>query len=155
VIHGQTTCTASFPPSCSPTGSDIGVDAVGRKKTVVRNGQVFAMGFEGIRVGESGRVEQVMVAGNGGDGLVVGGLNGIVTGVQAKGNGGAGIIANGTVTTNTADGNGGTGISASGLVLNNEAVANHSFGLNLSFESGYAGNVLNNNNGGNGKPQVF
>src|SRR5262249_36115003 len=91
-----------------------------------------------------------------GDGLVVGGLNGIVTGVQAKGNGGGGIIANGTGTTNTADGDGGGGGLAPRRVGHKKAGGPNTFlSLTLLLRGGAPATDPNNNNGGNGKPQVF
>ena len=76
------------------------------------------------------------VQGVGEDGLRLGG-DAHVERVRAASNGGNGIL---------------TGVAS--LVRGNTAENNGSFGLSLSTETGYAQNVLSNNNGGNANPQV-
>lgn len=91
---------------------------------------------------------------NGRDGLVA--IGGPITGNTASNNGDRGIAGvNATVVNNTANENGAAGILAqSSTVLENTAIGNGGVGLDLDGFSGYASNVLNENNGGNANPPV-
>jgi hypothetical protein len=76
------------------------------------------------------------VQGVGEDGIRLG-SDAHVEGVRAANNGGNGILT-----------------GSASLVRGNTAENNASFGLSLDTETGYAQNVLSDNNGGNANPQV-
>ena len=45
--------------------------------------------------------------------------------------------------------------SQSSLVKDNVVRSSTNYGLQISIESGYSGNILQDNNGGNASPQIF
>jgi len=129
LIHGPTVCTSSpgFLTTCSPTGLGVGVHAVNKRGIMVRNGQIFGMGSDGIAAGGDSQVTQVSVRSNGGNGINIG-AHTLVTECTANSNGGAGIFAY-TVTNSTADFNSDVGIGAQ-TATNNTASYNGVGGIN-------------------------
>lgn len=134
----------------------------------VENVTALSNGGAGIETEHHSTLTHNTANGNGLGGISS--VNSTVTNNTANGNGGRGISANlSTLTNNTANGNDSNGIftsqatvtnntvntnGASGIqapistVLNNFASDNDGVGLGLSGNSGYANNVLANNNGG-------
>jgi len=150
LIHGTTVCTGKpHVTSCSPTGSGVGIRALGHKGMVVTNGQIFGMGSVGIFGGSNGRIEHIVAQSNGFPGMSVDHSN-LVINNQALNNGGSGISVghNNTVLNNTVSGNGSSGIDtlSNNTVLNNTVSDSGGVGLSLDTGVGYAHNVLNNNN---------
>ena len=162
-IQGVTTCSAS-PTLCTNTGSGYGVNAYGGAQ--IRNGTILGMGSAGIR-GAGLLVENVRIEHSGGIGISGGngGAAWTIRGCRVQLNGSHGIdlsIGAGgdgaIVERNVIRRIGGDGVSGEDLTVTNNAInANDGYGLNLNFfaaDSGYAGNVINDNNGGNGSAQV-
>jgi len=150
-IRGKTVCTGSPVSSCSPTGTGIGVDATGRKGIVIRNGQVFGMGKNGIVVGPYSRVEQVGAQSNGLIGIQTG--DGcLVSGSTASRNRSAGVYAglNNVVTGNIARENGKFGVfaDAGSIVSGNAASVNKFNGIRTTHDSVVSGNTANLNGAG-------
>jgi hypothetical protein len=135
-ISGPTVCSV-VPTECSPTGTGDGVfaSAVARNATVL-NGTVRGMGRRGVSIGTQSRIERV----------------------HAISNGEIGLFPNTvcTVSNSTADRNGTVGIRVGNrcLVLNSTSTFNGGVGLQFGAGSGYANNVVEQNNGGSGNPQV-
>lgn len=171
-IFGPNVCGGT-PARCNRFGSGIGIWALTDGVTVI-NGEVRGMGNFGIFLqGASVHVENVIVTSNG-DGINHQGIGGgTFKGIQAIRNGDEGLRAFGTVTNNVVTGNGGNGISGRGVIKGNQvsfnggsgivgsalaidnAVLNNTReGLDIGDPGGYARNVINNNNGGNARPQV-
>jgi hypothetical protein len=92
---------------------------------------------------------------NGGSGISAGGGS-VIANSSATFNKQGGIGAVGaTVIGNTVHSNTGTGIfSQSGLVKDNLSSNNTGFGLLITIDTGYSGNVFVGNNGGNANPQI-
>lgn len=153
-ILGPTSCTGS-PPTCTATGTGIGVFSIGINVTV-RNGTVRGMGASGIELLHDSRVVEVYVRSNGSAGINTGDSS-EVRRCMALLNGDDGIRTSvGMIIGNHARINAGDGIEAASgsTVLDNVATQNGAFGLNLGSTAGYGGNVLTFNNGGNLSPQV-
>ncbi len=115
-------------------------------------------GFEGIVVnGGTGVIVENVVADNGEEGIETAG--GVVSRNTVEYNGADGIrTQNGITSENsvlaTSGFNVGIYAGGAGLVLNNVVAGAGEVGLQLDTPTGYAGNVLDNNNGGNTNPQV-
>jgi hypothetical protein len=163
-IFGPVVCTGSPVTSCAPAASGIagfGVKASSGSVAVI-NGTVRGMGRIGVSVGSRSRVENVRAVSNGQGGIETA-ENCTISGNVAASNGSAngGIFTSASVTGNTATSNGlyGIDIGQSGTVIGNTATLNASVGLysldSMGSKSGYANNVLNDNNSGNANPQLF
>lgn len=130
-------------------GNGFGIFTDTADNVTVANGTVASFGGGGVfLLGHSYRIENVRALSNGFRGIFVG-SNSVIAGCLAIGNGNTGLtITSGTVTGNTAESNGAYGISASfATVVNNSVTGNASHGMWLG-NSGYAHNVLSENNGG-------
>jgi hypothetical protein len=157
-IEGVTSCSAS-PTLCTNTGTGIGVAA---SSGSVRNGRIRQMGSHGIR-GSGLVVENVVVDGNGGDGISGGGgaVGWMVRGCRIQLNGGDGIDLNvgggsdgALVERNVIRRNGVTGvIGVELLIRDNAIVGNDSYGIASNAGGGivaaYGGNYLIDNYAGN------
>jgi hypothetical protein len=133
----------------SAPGAGVAIFSEGSNITIV-NGTVAEFGSGGIfLLGNSHRVENVRALLNGGRGIFAG-ANSAISRCIATFNGHTGItIGSGTVSGNTSESNGVYGISASdATVTNNSVRQNGSHGLWLGPASGYAYNVLSENNRG-------
>jgi len=117
--------------------------------TAVSNGEA------GITCTNSCQISKSSVSFNGGPGIAAGGGS-VIANSSATFNGGSGIASiGGTVVGNTALSNTLSGIfSQSGLVKDNLSSNNTGVGLQITIDTGYAGNVFVGNNGGNANPQV-
>lgn len=138
-------------------GTGMGVRDWSAMRTTVTNGTVRDMGNNGVFLGPGAHVYGVHVFDNNGQGITAGSgsivRNNIVNNNAADGiKAGPENVVIGNVSTN----NGGDGIDAleSCTVIDNTARSNTNYGLSL-VSSGYKGNVLNDNNGGNANPQVL
>jgi parallel beta-helix repeat protein len=147
-IAGRTSCTG-FPVKCTPTGTGSGVDATGRRGVVVRNGQIFGMGHDGILVGPNSLVDHVLVQSNGGNGIETAGYSTVSTNI-ANFNGDEGISGNNcTVTNNTANGNGDIGLFVTDSTASNNTASGNG-GTGIDANGGMATNNTANGNGLNG-----
>jgi hypothetical protein len=160
-IEGVTSCSAS-PTLCTNTGTGIGVAA---SSGSVRNGRIRQMGSHGIR-GSGLVVENVIVDGNGGDGISGAGgpVGWMVRSCRIQLNGGDGIDLNvgggsdgALVERNVIRRNGATGvIGVELLIRDNAIVGNDSYGIGSNAGGGtvaaYGGNYLTDNFGAN--PEV-
>lgn len=177
-LLGATACDPnSFP--CTPFGAGRGIDGEVKSRLSVVNGRVVGMGNDGVVLGPRSRIKELIAMENGGIGLRAGigstvtgciaeengsggistGQNSVLMGNNASRNGGdAGIFASSasTVVNNTAAFNSSDGIRTENdaTVIGNTVFDNVNSGLSLSTNTGYVGNVVNENNGGNGFPQV-
>jgi parallel beta-helix repeat protein len=158
-IRGVTTCTGA-PATCTGTGSGIGVSVL--LGGTVRNGTIRGMGRDGVSGGPGTIVESMTIEQNGDDG--VGQTNGasgwIVKHCNIHSNGDDGIEIDAStaatlVRNNTISRNGGDGFQGPGaLVRDNTIAENGDYGLRLTTSSGYVGNAIYGNNGGDANPQV-
>ncbi len=158
-------------------GRSIGISGFGRTNISVRNGSVIAMPSIGIRLGNRARLRNLRVFLNS-RGLEVG-VDAAVFQVTAVANRLTGIqmVADSSVINSVVSENGGHGISGgsrclilnnlvnenedSGVVVGSDSTVlqntigrNGSFGIELGSRTGFAANVLTNNNGSNSNPQV-
>ena len=167
---------------CTPFGIGMGVHAGGAGLTV-RNGTIRGMGNSGIEtaagtgnelidgvraINNAGSgmfvhagsiVRNCIASSNGGDGISESGLGGVVvTNSVTNFNGAIGINLGGeaTVAGNIAGSNWYQGITVNtgSTVIGNTARGNRTAGLLAIAAAGYTNNVFNDNNGGNGNPQV-
>lgn len=157
--------------ACNLNGDEIGIDATDQVGFVLRDGRIIGANGIAVRTGLSARVERIEVRSSGSVGILAGTKSHIesstVTGSNALGitaETGSRIV-NCIVTETTGDGivisagvaqgnvsrqNTNRGIITNGasLVVDNVASANGGVGLSSSFDTGYRGNVFNDNNGG-------
>ena len=169
-IFGITVCTQQSNDfvSCIPTGNGDGVRALSTdpsnmENVTVRGGTVRGVGRFGVTLsGNQSRIEHMRAVSNGSSGLGVNTVNlsrgGAVlfsTGIN-NGNDAIFVGSDGLARDNVAVGNGRNGIRASerSAVLDNTMTHNFNTGLFVSTGSGYANNVISDNNGGNANPQV-
>lgn len=156
-IHGVTVCQLSGSPAvvtCSPTGAGSGVLTnfpLGNYSTV-RNGTVRGNGFNGVSLRDGSRVESLIAANNGNDGIAVG-ISGAVTDstVSFNGDDGISVQASGRVERSVANSNRHMGIRAgtATAVVDNTANGNGSYGVDGSNLS-----VIGNTLAGNGSNGV-
>jgi hypothetical protein len=170
-IIGPVTCSGS-PLACSPAGTGRGVSADNAiNGTVVRSGFVRGMGDDGVVLGNTCLVENVVARDNAQDALS-GGLDCIFRSNIVRGNGGLGLSGQGIFLNNVANSSSigiftegasvvhgnyavfnrshGIQATAGGTVVGNEASQNAGVGLNLgSNGTGYADNRAANNGMGN------
>src|SRR4029078_11096222 len=109
-----------------------------------------------IRVGLDSTVRGCAANSNGSYGIYALG-NALIVDNNVTNNSAVGIdvVGIGTVLGNLVTGNSGIGIEISqGVVLDDTATGNGGIGLQAGTSAGYARNVFNANNGGNGNPQV-
>lgn len=142
MIKGPTVCSG-VPLTCSPTGSGVGIDALGQPGVAVVNGTVRGMGSHGVRIAEQGEAEKVRALSNGDTGIAGGA--GTVANCTSSGNGGNGISGT-TVTGCTALNNGGVGIGAI-TVANCTTTGNLLGGIGANTVTGCTAS-------GNGAPQI-
>jgi hypothetical protein len=106
------------------------------------------MGSDGIRILDGGRIENVEVVGNGGEGVIAG-LSLLISGTLATQNGISGIVAiNGQFIDNRSVRNGNDGIfaSADSVFTGNVALENNRNGLWNFFDAGvFRANISNRN----------
>ena len=112
-IAGPATCSGFADSiSCLNTGAGNGINGPGASEVVVRNGMIRNMGNHGILIWGPGRVDEMTVKHNAGDGVNTGfGSN--VSNVIARDNAGDGIAAGdgSTVRDLVGIGNGGRGVA--------------------------------------------
>ena len=156
------TFVSEVPAACTAnaTGSGYGIVGVGYVKAAVKNGSIEYMGADGIYLDSKAQVTNMRTEGNGRNGIRVEGSS-IVSGNISHNNKLIGILAyqSCTITGNITTLNDLFGISANAgsLVISNSVKSNGSFGLSFSNAlgfTGYQGNALIDNNGGNANPQV-
>jgi hypothetical protein len=146
-IRGVTVCSGIPISQCTPTGTGVGIKGAGAVR--VRNGFVTQMGSHGVELAYSGRVEDVRLLLNGGDGVRCG-EGCTVRGVEATSNGAGGIALIGVeslVTECLANGNAFAGIVVgAGVVVDSIASRNGQGGLSLGPQVSYRGNQLSTAN---------
>jgi hypothetical protein len=157
-IIGPAVCSG-HPVACVSTGSGVGIIArAGAKQVKVFNGTIHGMGGNGIDIGNSDVVDNLLGPGfipanivnvhadsNGGTGISVAG---IVTGSVATMNGSSGIAAV-TVRDSIAINNGQFGIAVSNGVASGNMVLENLFGL-FASRGTLTGNTANSNQTGIG-----
>jgi len=168
-LFGPTVCTlGASEVSCAPTGSGDGIsdsssDGTGTENVTVKNGTVRGFGRFGVSLaGSQGRIEDMRAHSNALNGLGVNAVplsrGGSVLFSSSSLNGSDGIFlgSDGFARGNNTVANGRNGIRANErcTVVENTMTRNINTGLNVSSGSGYANNVISNNNGGNVNPQV-
>lgn len=128
-IRGAAVCSGSPVTACSNTGTGGGIGAFNVDGVTIRNGTIRGMPGAGIRIsGEHSRVEGVIAASNGGNGIHA--AEGIVLDSEGSENFGDGIVSFGTVQRSAARYNRLNGFSVSvGLLLHCRADSNGAFGL--------------------------
>ncbi|HVN84179.1 MAG TPA: right-handed parallel beta-helix repeat-containing protein [Candidatus Binatia bacterium] len=121
------------------------------------------MAVDNVGIGIAVNVGSAVIRGNSANqnqtGIWVGDVDASVSNNVARANQSNGIelAGNDTVVSNVATENGGNGISQdgdNGVMLQNSAAQNAGFGLQLGMRTGYALNVVNDNNGDDSQPQV-
>lgn len=158
-ILGITSCGAS-PTVCTNTGTGNGVNA--STGNAIRNGRIAKMGNIGISGG--GFVAENLLIEQNGDYGIAGATGSVIRNCRIQLNGDDGIAASfgvggdgAIVEGNVIRRNAGDGVAGEDLTITGNAISgNDGFGLRLNFgggDSGYAGNVINDNNGGNGFAQ--
>jgi hypothetical protein len=90
---------------------------------------------------------------NGIDGMSPGGF-GTASDNAVYANDDAGIIWEGVISNNYVTANGSEGVAGHGLVTGNAVQSNTLAGISIGTSDGYSNNLVNNNNGGNGNPQI-
>jgi len=166
-LSGPTVCTGMPVTACAPTGIGDGIVVPALAGTLenleVRNGTVRGLGRFGVSLRAQGaRVVNVRAMHNGLTGIGVNSnpsvRGGSVRDCTSITNGLDGIYlgSDGFAQGNVAMGNGRWGIDAieRSVVLDNELTRNANEGLSTSAFTGYARNVISENNGGNLNPQV-
>ncbi len=155
-VSGPTICSG-YPITCDPSGSGIGIDAQNSLRVTVRNGVVRGFGLMGMLLAAQARVIDVSVDGNGQTGIGAG-AGSVIERCVAFSNAGRGIdCGDCVIRSNTVRGNVAEGIrgSSGSVVEGNSITANGGVGISLDVgASGYLGNVISDNNGGNAHPQV-
>jgi hypothetical protein len=170
-ISGTTTCSGP-PPACGPTGTGRGIDATEAVDVTVIGGGVYGMANDGIRLGDRSIVRHVTARGNAGAGIQVGdfgtlrenvassnldaglsaGFGSVAINNASSSNGGTGLIVqNGSVVAgNAVSFNFTDGIAAAdGCTLRgNSAYGNGGVGMSLAASTGFADNVLVENDDG-------
>lgn len=111
-IASATQC-AGAPPSCSPIGSGIGIDASGATDVSIRNGRIAGFGVHGAFLAEESRAENLTVENNGSGGIIADEACVIADNI-VRHNGGIGIQAGvgSRIVANAVVANGGQGVSA-------------------------------------------
>ena len=159
VVCTNSTSPANPPTSCAPVptssnifGPGVGVRGSPEHSITIRNGTIRGMGRHGIFVfgAPQTRVEEMMVIGNGAEGIF-GGLASIVDNI-VEGNLQGGIVFNqGLVRGNNVRRNGDNGITSTGIggiISGNNIYRNGGAGLSSLANSPYSFNNLDNNFGG-------
>ncbi len=147
-------------PSGSPLATGIGVDAgtgvpFNVLNTRVINGTIDGVGGIGIFANVNARIEGVNISNCGSFGIFTSG--GVIRDTLVRACGATGILTSGAVIKDSrAIFNRGAGIQTgnSSVITGNILATNLSVGLLLTGNSRYTDNVIDNNNGGNGNPQV-
>lgn len=154
-IIGITVCEDT-PLSCSPEGAGVGVSCTTPcENLTARNGSIIGMGSHGVFLGKYGRVADLSVTSNGGDGIRF--VNAaLVQDCFIRWNGDAGIVTStsapnilgANITGNIILGNAGFGMNLTGpaVVVGNTIAYNEQEGL-FGGEAGYNGNVFFSNDG--------
>lgn len=134
-IRGPNSCTTP-PVTCTHSGTGFGVDALVANVHVF-NGRVTGMGSSGLRLGERARVDDLVVAHNGGginggNGIEMG-RDGAISNVIAEQNRVAGIVAGDgsriESTISNSNGHCGMVLDRSSIVRRSSAIANSSCGI--------------------------
>ncbi len=92
-LSGPVTCTATNTVTCSASGSGTGIDATSQENIIIRNGTVTGMGSAGIIVGRGAYLEQLVLAENGGTGIVALAPGSVLRRLSVRENGGAEGVA--------------------------------------------------------------
>jgi len=146
---------AGFSIIGSNMGNYTGISAGLVERITVINGTVRDMGGKGMELLTDARVENVMIANNGDDGIFL--VHGRVIDCSISGNDGNGIQAvlfpsSGVIRGNFIHSNGERGIyqqyANGGMIIDNHVVGNGGFGMALAGTTAYGNNVLSYNNGG-------
>jgi hypothetical protein len=140
-------------------GAATGIYGAAFERVRIRNGTIIGFNAHGIHAtGDNWIVEDMLVVENGEYGIYVGGLSSSVRHSTAAKNGNTGIYCGSRclVENNDSSGNGAAGIavSGSGAVLGNVIIGNAGYGITGGLGTGYAHNVLTDNNGGVANLQV-
>ena len=161
-IIGTTVCTGEPVTSCTPTGSGNGIRSL-EDGTSISNGVVRGAGQFGIVINsDGGLIVGVRAQDNALSGLVISGQTnddaGVIRNSISNRNGGDGFYLGegGLATGNVAYGNGRHGLSATAgsRVVGNTFRSNFIFGLSMGLDTGFADNVMTENNKGNANPQT-
>lgn len=176
-VFGITSCSG-IPNVCSNTGTGVGISSGFSNVTVV-NGTVRGMGSNGVSLSAESYVVDVQAINNGGVGIWA--ENGRIRDCLAHRNGGNGIrlgpgssVMRSSITWNSSVGidandtsivisensvyrndDDGIVVGQGCVVVRNAIRSNTAFGIEFfDASSGYVGNVLRSNNGGNANAQV-
>lgn len=165
-ISGEVTCTGA-PAVCSEQGFNGG-GVLARTRATVRNGTIRGIRSFGIQADPFVRVENMLIEQNAAGGISAGndGATGCIvedSRILQNGSGGISFAANdgalgARVVRNTIHGNTYAGVTgAISLLVDNVITSNGNLGAILNYSgslTGFSGNQLYDNNGGNGNPQM-
>jgi hypothetical protein len=164
-IAGNVTCP-STPASCSQQGTNGG-GVIAGERSVVKHGTIRGISSFGIRGGNFVRVEDMSIEQNAAGGIAAsdGGFGWVIQDSRILQNGSYGISLNvnggatgSRVLRNTIYGNQLVGLAGGvSLAIDNAIEANGSYGAQFNYSptvTGYVGNHLSANNGGNANPQL-
>jgi len=149
-------------PCTQPSGSPfvgVGVDAGSAvafnvNNTRIVNGTIDGMGGIGVFANVNARIEKLNISNCGSYGIYT--FGGVILDTLVRGNGN-GILTTGAVIRDSRSiFNRGVGIQTGSVssLIGNVVSTNLGYGLVLTGNSRYTENVIDNNNGGNGNPQV-
>ena len=147
-------------PSGSPLTTGIGVDAgtgvaFNVLNTRIINGTIDGVGGIGIFANVNARIEGVNISNCGSYGIYT--FGGVIRDALVRACGAGGILTSGAVIKDSRTiFNRGIGIQtgATSIISGNIVSTNLSYGMALTTNSRYTDNVIDNNNGGNGNPQI-
>jgi len=126
----------------------------GQSGTFVGN-TAYANKEAGFTCTNTCQISKAIASFNGTSGIAAGGGS-VISGNSLFRNGNGISVISSSAIGNTVQASTGIGIfSQSSLVKDNVVRSSTSYGLQISIESGYSGNILQDNNGGNASPQIF
>ncbi len=134
-LVGPVSCPGAVPV-CSPIGTGAGVFS-NQNSVSVRGGTIRGMGSYGISIASGARIEEMNILHNAGGGVSVQGAS-LVRGSSVTNNGAAGVS-----------------VGLGSRVTDNVIFRNAGIGIIFSSSvSGYGGNVIRENNGGDANLQM-
>jgi hypothetical protein len=162
-ILGPNVCFADgthVAQPCTRPGTGYGIDAgTGNpalvNNTRVSNGTIDGVGFIGVFANVNARIERMNISNSGSSGIYT--FGGVIIDTLVRGNGDTGIVTTGAVITGTRSVfNRGYGIQTgnASILSGNVVQTNLSYGLVLTANTRYVDNVVGDNNGGSGNPQI-
>lgn len=111
-LQGPVTCSGSTV-NCSASGTGDGIDANSSENVTIRNGAVIGMGDDGIRVGRSAYLEELIVVENAGVGVEALSSGSVLRRLSVRENGGNGVslgLGSSYIMDSTVFNNGGQGV---------------------------------------------